>query len=313
MTSPHWLQEIVDNTDEGLLLAEYRNGDDQIIFANRAYRQISGLPEDQLLGKGVRDIISAHHTEGLALFEHALASQQECTLKIRSSHGHSAVYWALVKTRFLRSPDSGEITHVLLVVKDITQEEYLRNVLDKVNLLYREMCKRLEYSSETDPLTQLKNRNHLSTRGEFLLGAAKRQRMRMHAVMLDVDDFRQLNLLGGSSLGDDCLVRIAALINELFCRTTDLAVRICDDEFMIFCIEDEDQRILERAQALLQRIREEPLLDFQKRPHTLSATIGVYSVTPQKYTTIESLLQTAGALVFQHRASRPGQLLHKSE
>ncbi len=313
MTSSLWLQEMVDNTDDGLLLAEYQNADGHIIFANRAYRKISGLPPHELLGKRLLDIIGTHHTEGLALIDHALTSQTECSIKIHSSNGHNSIYWALVKTRFLRCPDSEEITHALLVVKDITQEEYLKNVLDKVNLLYREMCKRLEYSSETDPLTQLKNRNHLSTRGEFLLGAAKRQHMRMHAVMLDVDDFRQLNLLGGSSLGDDCLVRIATLISEHFCRTTDLAVRVCDDEFVIFCIEDEDQRILERARALLQRIQRDPLYDFQKRPHTITATIGVYSVTPQKYTTIESLLQAAGALVFQHKSVKPGQVLHKSE
>lgn len=313
MMSPQWLQEMVDNTDDGLLIAEYQGTSGPIVFANRAYRKISGLSEEELQGQCFRDVISAHHPEGLALIDHALTNQEECSVKIRSVNKRCAVYWSLVKICFIRSNEAGDISHVLFVVKDITQEEYLKNVLDKVNLLYREMCKRLEYSSETDPLTQLKNRNHLSTRGEFLLGAAKRQRMRMHAVMLDIDDFRQLNLLGGSSLGDDCLVQVATLINEHFCRTTDLAVRTCDDEFVIFCIEDEDQRIIERARALLQRIKSEPLRDFQKRPHVITATIGVYSVTPQKNTTVESLLQAAGALVFQQRSSRPGQVIHRSE
>ncbi len=311
MTSSQWLEAMVAHTNDGMAIAEYCGARCPIVYVNATHELLSGLAAAEVLGKTFSELLGPDHPDSVAQLENALENQEECTLKLRNVNARHTIYWALIKIRYIRQDNV--ITHVLFIVKDVTHEEYLRTVLDKVNLLYREMSKRLEYSSETDPLTQLKNRNHLSTRGEFLLGAAKRQKMRLHALVIDIDNFRKLNLLGGSSFGDECLMNVAATIADHFCRTTDLAVRMCDDEFVIFCIEDEDSRVLERAEALRLRIHNKPIHDFKKRSHTVTVNIGIYSTIPQKNTTIESMIQAAGELIFQSKQGLPDQVVHQAD
>ena len=135
------------------------------------------------------------------------------------------------------------------------------------------------------------------------------KKLRLHALLIDVDSFRILNTLGGPTLGDECLVRIAEVIRNYFCRATDIAIRMGDDEFAIICIEDDDQRIHDRAHALQRDVKALQIKDFSGREHELSVSIGIYSVTPEKSTTIEDMIHNAGELIFSTQ-SAGNQIVH---
>lgn len=307
--SAELMSAVVAASNDGILVAEYHGEHNPIVFANSAFTHLTGYTCTEILGRDILfTTLADTASEDFQSLRDAVRHGAECSFKLRSPTKDGRFFWNQLRISYVAT--DGKITHVIAVAKDITQEEYIKNVLEKVNVLYREMSRRLEHINETDRLTQLKNRGHLSTRGEFILGAAKREKLRLHALLVDVDCFKMLNTLGGDTLGDECLVRIAEIIKRYFSRATDIAIRMCDDEFVIICIEDDDRRVWDRAELLRSDVRALKVQDFSARQHEVSVSIGIYSVTPAKHTTIEEMIQNAGKLVFQVGQGIRDQIKH---
>jgi len=303
MLSAEIVSAVLAATNDGVVVAEIAASTTSVVFSNAAFEAMAGWSSQELLRQNCSLIVEGSpDEEQQQIFLDALQQKNPCQIKLRLQTKEKRLIWVELRTEF-------QADYLIMVLKDITQDEYVKSVLDKVNVLYREMSKRLEYTNETDHLTRLKNRGHLCTRGEFMLGAAKREKLRSHALLIDVDSFRILNTLGGPTLGDECLVRIAEVIRNYFCRATDIAIRMGDDEFAIICIEDDDQRIHDRAHALQRDVKALQIKDFSGREHELSVSIGIYSVTPEKSTTIEDMIHNAGQLIFSTQ-SAGNQIVH---
>lgn len=294
-------------TNDGIVVAEYDAGCCPILYVNSTFQRLTGYSTEELLGQ---DLLFAPLTQvepdAWASVQQALRDGVECGFKLRTFAKDGRVFWNQLRLSYVCGPSG--VTHVIAIHADISQQEHVKNVLDKVSLLYREMSKRLEFTNETDQLTQLKNRCHLSTRGEFMLGAAKREKLRLHALRVELDNFKLLNTLGGAALCDECHLRVAEVIKRYFCRATDIAIRMSDGEFVMLCVEDDDNRIWERAEQMRQEMRALRLKGSAGRTHEVAVNIGIYSTTPNKLTTIEEMIENAAQLVFQMRnGPEPGE------
>lgn len=294
-------------SNEGIVIAELNDFNTPIIFANPAFLQLTGYTCEEILHQECLFLMPLTDDEERKRIHDTLQKRLECSERLRLEGKGRSFY---VDFSFRYTEKDGRYSHIICFYKDVTQEEYLKSVLDKVNILYREMSKRLEYTNETDNLTKLKNRGHLSTRGEFLLGAAKREKLRLHAILVDINCFKMLNTIGGATLGDECLIKVADIIRRYFSRSADIAIRMCDDEFVIVCIEDDDQRVYDRVESLRKEVNELKMKDVMGREHDVSVSIGIYSVTPEKSTTIEEMIHNAGQLVFRHNQAPDGQVIH---
>ena len=62
-------------------------------------------------------------------------------------------------------------------------------------------------------------------------------------MLLDLDNFKLVNDLHGHAMGDKILIRFAELIRGMI-RSTDLAGRIGGDEFIVFCQNVHDEKII---------------------------------------------------------------------
>lgn len=310
MVSIDWLKTAMEHINDGVVIAEYRGETNPVVYVNPAFEQISGYAEADLLGQDCRLLKGSDGKQGaLQTIKQAILEGRECTAKVRQYTKEGRLFWNEVKIAYIK--DDANITHLISINRDATQEEYVKSVLEKVNVLYGEMSRRLEYTNETDSLTQLKNRGHLSTRGEFMLGAAKRKKLRLHGVVVDIDNFKLLNSAGGSGLGDECLLQVAQIIRYYFSRATDIAIRMCDDEFVIICIEDDDSRVMGRAEALRDDVQRIKMHGLDGNIHEVSVSIGIYSITPEKHTTIEDIIQNAGQLVFQGSHGMRNHIAHQ--
>ena len=298
--SAELLASVCAATNDGILVAGYDAGRCPIHYVNAPFSQLTGYSAEELLGQELVYVpLTQVEPDAWESVRQALRDGVECSFKLRTFSKEGRVFWNQLRLSYVSGPSG--ITHVIAIHKDISQQEHVKNVLDKVSLLYREMSRRLEFTNETDPLTQLKNRCHLSTRGEFMLGAAKREKLRLHALRVELGNFKLLNSLGGATLSDQCHLRVAEVIKRYFSRATDIAVRMSDGEFVILCVEDDDNRIWERAEQMRQEMRAVQLQDSAGRTHEVSVNIGIYSTTPNKLTTIEEMIQNAAQLVFQMR------------
>jgi diguanylate cyclase (GGDEF)-like protein len=91
----------------------------------------------------------------------------------------------------------------------------------------------LQALASADALTGLGNRRVLEERFPMLRAVAERAKASIAVVVIDLDHFKQLNDRHGHLVGDECLKRVAALMQQEFARRTDLLVRFGGEEFVL--------------------------------------------------------------------------------
>ncbi|WP_029320387.1 GGDEF domain-containing response regulator [Butyrivibrio sp. AE3004] len=123
---------------------------------------------------------------------------------------------------FIRKPFRADV-----LIKRV--ENILKNV---------EKIQGLKAAAETDPMTGLLNKASSQTE----IGAMCRN-TRGVLMMIDLDSFKLVNDIYGHSMGDKILIRFAEIIRTAI-RTNDIAGRMGGDEFIAFCQNVMDEKII---------------------------------------------------------------------
>jgi diguanylate cyclase (GGDEF)-like protein/PAS domain S-box-containing protein len=84
--------------------------------------------------------------------------------------------------------------------------------------------------ASTDPLTGLLNRRGFEERVDALTHAA---RVPISLLMIDIDFFKRFNDTYGHQAGDDCLVRLARILQSHASRSDDIVARLGGEEFTV--------------------------------------------------------------------------------
>jgi diguanylate cyclase (GGDEF)-like protein len=90
----------------------------------------------------------------------------------------------------------------------------------------------IEQQSFTDPLTEIYNRRSLDEIAGRMISYARRKRLPLSFLMVDVNKFKQINTRFGHLTGDFVLSEIAGLLKSSI-RGSDAVVRYGGDEFLI--------------------------------------------------------------------------------
>ncbi|WMJ68209.1 sensor domain-containing diguanylate cyclase [Stenotrophomonas sp. 24(2023)] len=92
--------------------------------------------------------------------------------------------------------------------------------------------RQLQRLSRMDPLVELANRGYLIRRAQQVLDQAHQQGGVACLLMLDVDDFKQINDAHGHRAGDEVLRHVASTLRA-FVRPGDIPARLGGDEFVV--------------------------------------------------------------------------------
>src|SRR5438309_2058333 len=173
----------------------------------------------------------------------------------------------------------------------------VENALEQAKLRRRQQegQKALEHQALHDGLTDLPNR--LMFRQQIEKGLAERASLAV--LVLDLDNFREINDTFGHKIGDGLLGQIAPRLREHI-GARDLIARLGGDEFGILLREADAADAIRVAESLL-RV-ERPFL-IEGHSLEVTASIGI-AAFPQHGTTAETLLQRADVALYV--AKRPG-------
>jgi len=158
-----------------------------------------------------------------------------------------------------------------------------------------------EQQSFTDPLTEIYNRRSLDDIAGRFISHARRRHTPLTFLMIDADNFKQVNTRFGHLTGDFVLAEIAGVLKSSI-RGSDAAVRYGGDEFLILLADT----TAEGAQNVVDRIRgklEEwnaagNVDDFQA-----SVSIGMSEWHDGE--TLDEILDAADRLMYQEKQSTP--------
>lgn len=143
-----------------------------------------------------------------------------------------------------------------------------------------------------DELTGVYNRKFLYYWIENEIKRANRFATKFSMILLDIDNFREINNSFGHLEGDRVLVEFAKYLAGKI-REVDNLVRYGGDEFIILMPNTNTKGVLELAQRIVAGLNAQPILT-----HPILCSIG-FSVFPNDGTTIELLINQADNLMYQ--------------
>lgn len=132
--------------------------------------------------------------------------------------------------------------------------------------------KYLSILSSTDYLTKLLNRKEIDkvlARKENLF---YRYKDVFSIIILDIDNFKEVNDNHGHLVGDNILIEIANILTK-FTRETDLVGRWGGEEFMIICPQTNKEEVLVLAEHLRRNIEEHQFAIVGKKTASFGVTV----------------------------------------
>lgn len=181
--------------------------------------------------------------------------------------------------------------------------ETASNALERAHLLESIQLAnvRLEQMAITDALTGLFNRRYLNMRLEEEFERTARYRVPLSCIIIDTDNFKEINDRYGHVAGDDVLREIAERMTANS-RRVDLLARYGGDEFVIILPQTPLRGAMTEAERLCTAVSGQPFRDLPAGI-TVSVSIGVAEAEPTAMQTFEDLLRAADAALYRAKQS----------
>lgn len=154
------------------------------------------------------------------------------------------------------------------------ERKEMQEQLHKLYLHSHKKLDRIEELLMIDELTQLFNRRFLDQELNNEIERAIRYNDSFSVMMLDLDNFKEINDRFGHQTGDQMLKKFASLIRSNF-RKTDLLCRFGGDEFVIILPKADAQTAVTLAKKLRRKLNAHPT-DMKSLPKvSITASIGI--------------------------------------
>ncbi|MBT7599787.1 MAG: diguanylate cyclase, partial [Anaerolineae bacterium] len=176
----------------------------------------------------------------------------------------------------------------------------LHNVSELVNL-YRQVRE----VSQTDSLTGVLNRRAFIEKGENEIARTVRHKKHLSVIMMDIDDFKNINDELGHQYGDKSLITITQICRQEM-RATDEIARYGGDEFIILLPETSATNAFNLAERICNNIADYKCLTESGESCTLSASLGVAEFDGIE--TLGSLLHRADQALYEAKHAGKGQV-----
>ncbi len=194
--------------------------DRRILNANQSLSEISGYDVDQLTDMTLDDLTDLRDApaEAEQLAEVAAGRIDEYRTELRLIRADGARRWVSFSAARIGPAGTGTGTQAVLHVEDITDRKGYESGL--------------VYLADHDPLTGLANRRRFREDLEHYLTLATRANVNGALVLLDLDNFKDINDTFGHPTGDGLLCAIADVFRSRV-RQSDVIARLGGDEFAI--------------------------------------------------------------------------------
>lgn len=182
---------------------------------------------------------------------------------------------------------------------EIKSRQHAQRELEKLNQQLRNL-------SEIDGLTAVANRRKFDSFLEEEWERAKRDRIPLSLLLIDIDFFKEYNDFYGHVLGDQILKDVAATLQRTLKRSVDFISRYGGDEFIVVLHHTDKPGAMNMAGNMVEAVSALGIPHESTDLHQkLSITIGVTTLTPDPLDSMEILLQQSDEALY--RAKKRGR------
>ena len=213
----------------------------------------------------------------------------------------------------IRNITDGDITRELQV-KGLAEITILA---EEFNKMAKEICSReekLTRLSIIDELTQIANRRKFDDvlKNEYIIGG--RTRKPLSLLMIDIDYFKRFNDTYGHIAGDECLKKVAAVLQSSVYRPSDLVARYGGEEFVIILPDTPENGEHVVAQKIITKIASLNIPNLNSAvDENVTVSIGGYTLIPSIEHDPEYIVAAADKLLYQAKEAGRNQFKLESE
>ncbi|MDO8140824.1 MAG: PAS domain S-box protein [Candidatus Brocadiales bacterium] len=253
-----------------------------IEYVNPKFSQLTGYTKEEVIGQNPRILKSSETPRELhKRLWSTIISGNDWHGEMQNIKKDGSLYWEHIVVSPIKNP-KGVITHFVAVMEDITE----RKKLDS----------QLIYLANHDSLTNLFNRRRFYEELEGKLALLKRHGMEGALLLLDIDNFKDINDTLGHPAGDEILIKLAALLRKLI-RKTDVIARLGGDEFAIALLGINASNAESISNQIKESVRQHAVLG-ERQSFYITISIGI-ALFPQHSDSIETLLTYADLAMYQ--------------
>jgi diguanylate cyclase (GGDEF)-like protein/PAS domain S-box-containing protein len=262
------------------------SADNLIVAVNGAFCRLSGYTPDELIGRNPRILAAGRASpEFYSAMWTALKTRDFWEGEIWNKRKDGTAYPRWLKIAVLRNADGSVQNHVANFT-DISAS--------------KEVAERLAYLAYHDPLTNLPNRLAFESQLAQSLRICERENHQLALMLIDLDNFKNINDTLGHQVGDELLQKVALRLRECV-RSSDLVARIGGDEFVVVLPEIETPLTAARVAS---KIQSQLADNYRIGEHVLYATpsIGI-SLFPIEGADPGTLLRNADTAMYHAKSA----------
>ena len=206
-----------------------------------------------------------------------------------------------VVTKALKDESKG-IETTIKSNMSILETKNLLSAFKEMRLQIHSRQQELEYHALHDSLTGLANRKLLIDRLEQSIHNAKQEQNSFSILIMDLDQFKEVNDTLGYSVGDKLLQQVANRLVYLL-REVDIIVRLGGDEFAVLLTTAHEKHASIIAKKILNEFTK--VFTIDDTPLYIGISIGI-SVYPQHGVTAQTLQQRADVAMYVAKRNKTG-------
>jgi diguanylate cyclase (GGDEF)-like protein/PAS domain S-box-containing protein len=270
--------------------------DGRLVKVNRSLADLVGVQRASLLGRPLTDLT---HPDDLGIDAGEVLSllrgevlDYEVEKRLLHADGHAV--WALVSCSLLRD-EEGAPSHFVVHVEDIGERKRFEG--------------RLQHLADHDSLTGLANRRrferelsqHLARRTRYGGGGA--------VLLLDLDNFKDVNDTLGHSTGDELIRAVAAVLRDRL-RESDLLARLGGDEFAILLPEASAAEADHVSRSLIEAVDGARLVVAGGRQVGATTSVGLRVLPANGDVTAEDVIAEADLAMYEAKEAGRNRVVH---
>ncbi len=281
----------MDASATGLTIADGRDPDLPLIYANPAFLQMTGYTREEVHGRNCRFLQNDDRNQPeLDTLRAALQANKPCEVVLRNYRKDGRAFWNEITIAPVFDT-AGIITHYIGTQKDISDRKAAEAHVE-----------RLAYF---DPLTELPNRRLFLDRLANNLALSNRNNTHGVVAVLDLDNFKNLNDAEGPEMGDLLLREIAVRLQNCL-RDGDTVARLGGDEFAVLLanLSADAASAAQLGRVIVERIGTSigAPLTLGSIKHQITTSIGAVVFPTGKESSAE-ILQKADTAVYRAKAA----------
>lgn len=266
---------ITENIQDVLILMDK---DQQYLYVSPSSKEMFGFDHKNIENRTAFFNIHPDYVEEIdRLYENAFKHGEAFSIKLKAWHEEREWIWTEISGKAVYTHD-GELKHMQLVARDISREQ--------------EQQQSLLYYAYHDNLTDLPNRRLFTEKLDVAVEALNNQQIPFTIMMMDIDNFKDINDSYGHEIGDAVIVAFGKRIQQAVGENGFVA-RLGGDEFVVLLHVVGETEVTRIASSINAFIREP--ISIQQTIVEMTASIGI-SICVTHTTAKEALKQADDAL-----------------